>query len=168
MLAIISDIHDNLPNLEKSLAFCKNNNITTLACCGDITNSETLEYLAKNFPHTIYLVLGNMELFEETELEQYPNIKSFGRVGGSFQYQGKLIGICHESFQIDKLAAKDQPDILFYGHSHIPWEETRIVDNKKIQIINPGNVSNTRYQPTFATYNPITSELKLHLLDEMK
>jgi len=187
MLAIISDIHDNLPNLKKALSYCKNNNITTLACCGDISDGETLEYLAKNFPHTIYVTLGNMEIFTDQDLKKYPNIISFGKEGGAFKYKNKNIGICHEPRKIDNLAKKDNPDIIFYGHTHIPWEEKREVeigDNKEkkiFHIVNPGNVSNTRHQPTFATYDPDNNNpknnsennnsennLQLHLLNEMK
>jgi predicted phosphodiesterase len=45
-IAIISDIHDNLVNLEKCLAWCAENKIEKIICCGDITNSETLSILA--------------------------------------------------------------------------------------------------------------------------
>ncbi|MCK4745114.1 metallophosphoesterase family protein, partial [Candidatus Parcubacteria bacterium] len=48
-VAIISDIHDNIPNLKKGLAYCAENNIEKIFCCGDVTNSETLKFLADNF-----------------------------------------------------------------------------------------------------------------------
>ncbi|MFH0951512.1 MAG: YfcE family phosphodiesterase [bacterium] len=164
MLAIIADIHDNLANLDKVLKYCQKQKITTLACCGDITNSETLSYLAHTFSGKIYLCTGNMELFEDKELEQYDNIISFGREGGWFEYQKKAIGLVHEPYGIHNLIAKNPNlDIVFYGHTHQPWEDKK--DN--IQIVNPGNISNTRHQPTFATYDPKNNELKLHLLDEM-
>ncbi len=47
--AIISDIHDNLVNLEKFFNWCKQEGVNELICCGDIANGETLGLLAKNF-----------------------------------------------------------------------------------------------------------------------
>jgi len=164
MLAIIADIHDNLVNLDKALKYCQEQNITTLACCGDVTNSETLHRLAKKFPGRIYLCAGNGELFDDEEVDQYSNLTYFGRDGGWFIYQDKTIGICHEAYRINELITKNPTlNIIFYGHTHKPWEETK--DN--IRIVNPGAVVNTHLPPTFATYNPKNDEMKLHLLDEM-
>ena len=39
LIAIISDIHDNLVNLTKCLNWCNANKIKTIICCGDITNN---------------------------------------------------------------------------------------------------------------------------------
>ncbi|MBI4779624.1 metallophosphoesterase family protein, partial [Candidatus Falkowbacteria bacterium] len=42
---IISDIHDNLINLEKCLNWGRDREIVNAICCGDVVNSETLAYL---------------------------------------------------------------------------------------------------------------------------
>lgn len=163
MLVILSDIHDNVANLKKALTVCQEKNITIAICCGDVVNSDTLDYLAKKFDH-LYLTAGNMELFDLDEPKQYKNITYFGRAGGVFQYQNKTIGLCHEPFRIEKLLARQpRPDIIFYGHTHQPWEEMR----NSTRLINPGNVANTFYQPTFATYDPLTDNLELYLLNDL-
>ena len=69
LIAIISDIHDNLANLEKCLNWAKANNCGELICPGDITNSETLQFLAHHFSGPIHLVKGNMELYAPTQQE---------------------------------------------------------------------------------------------------
>jgi predicted phosphodiesterase len=49
-LAIISDTHDNLANLEKFLtSWAKENRIETIIHCGDIASGDTVEFLAKQF-----------------------------------------------------------------------------------------------------------------------
>ena len=63
-LAIISDLHDNLANTAKCLFCCAANEVTELICCGDVTNSDTIEFLAANFPSAIYLVRGNVCNYE--------------------------------------------------------------------------------------------------------
>jgi putative phosphoesterase len=186
MIAIISDLHDNEPNINKVLNYCKTNNITALICCGDVSTEETLTYLSQNFAGQIWLCTGNMEIFDSQNPPRYKNMKFLGRNGGSFAYKNKIIGICHEPYLINPLI-KNHPDVdvVFYGHTHKPWEEVREINSKNninqqkystqqnkdqiktIKIINPGNVSNTRFSATFATYDPQTDEPRLHLLDEM-
>jgi len=164
MIAVISDIHDNLANLDKVIKYCQEQKITTMICCGDVTNSETLKYLAKKFPGTIWLALGNMELFDEEEVEQYKNINCLGRTGGYFQYKDKSIGLCHEPSLVDGLLERQpQIDIVFYGHTHRPWQDQK----EQIKLVNPGNVANTLYAPSFAIYDPKTNESQLKLLNEM-
>ncbi len=94
-IAIISDIHDNLVNLKKCLNWCADENIESLVCCGDITNSETLNYLANNFRGQIYLAKGNVEIYNEDEIKKYKNIFYYGRAG-RFELEYRIIGICHE------------------------------------------------------------------------
>jgi len=164
MIAVISDIHDNLANLDKVIKYCQEQKITTMICCGDVTNSETLKYLAKKFPGTIWLALGNMELFDEEEVEQYKNIHCLGRTGGYFQYKDKSIGLCHEPSLVDGLLERQpQIDIVFYGHTHRPWQDQKDL----IKLVNPGNVANTLYAPSFAIFDPKTNESQLKLLNEM-
>ena len=57
--AVISDIHDNLVTLKQCLDWCNEQKYADLICCGDVTNSETLNFLARNFDGTIHLVKGN-------------------------------------------------------------------------------------------------------------
>ena len=166
MIAVFSDLHDNLANLKIAQNFCQKNNITDLIFCGDLTTAETLKELAQNFK-TIYLTAGNCEIYTEEDVKKYNNIKYFGREGKIFEYENKKIGICHEPYRIEYLK-KEKPDIIFYGHTHEPWEKTEIIDNQKIKIINPGNLANVRYQPTFAIYNPENNELKLKILSDQK
>ena len=61
LIAIIADIHDNLPNLEKLLDFTKKEKIKALLVCGDTGNKITLDYITNNFKGEIYLVRGNLD-----------------------------------------------------------------------------------------------------------
>ena len=159
-IAIISDIHDNLVNLEKCLNWCKKNDIKKIICLGDVTNSETLNYLATKFKGKIYLVKGNVELYSETEIKKYKNINYFGKIGKIDI--GKInIGLCHENFFVKKILAGYECDIIFYGHTHKPWEEVK----NKIRIINPGTLSGMFQKATFATMNTENKEVKLIILD---
>ena len=174
-IAIISDIHDNLVNLEKCLTWCVNNNIEYLICCGDVTNSETLEFLAhfnKSVGNQwyIYLVKGNMEIFEDKEVEKYKNVKFLGRVG-RFNLEGKNIGLCHEPFLIKKVKELGKCDIIFYGHTHKPWlsfaKATESKENieSDTKLINPGTLGGVFQKATFAVWDSGSGELELKILE---
>ena len=161
-IAIISDIHDNLITLKKCLSWCDKNNIDRLICCGDITNSETLKYLANRFAGPIHLVRGNMEIYDEDEVEQYKNIKYYGRTG-RIKLAGQQIGLCHEPYLIDKVMKSGACAIIFYGHTHKPW----IAEKNNINLVNPGTLSGTFQKATFATWNTDTGQLELKLLENL-
>lgn len=159
-IVIISDIHDNLINLKKCLEWCCVNNIKKMICCGDITNSETLKFLSENFCGNIYLVRGNIEIYEDSEIEYFDNIKYFGKIG-RIELGGKIFGICHEPYLIDKILEKEKCDIIFYGHTHSPWEAKK----GTVKLINPGTLGGMFGKATFAVWNSEKDELELKVLD---
>lgn len=158
-IAIISDIHDNHVNLENFFNWCKRENINKLICCGDIANGETLDLLAKNFK-TIYLVRGNLEIYDEAEVKQYENIKYFGR-SGCFKINDRSVGLCHEKSFINDLLKKCQCAIIFYGHNHKPWIEKK----DGVDLVNPGTLGGVFTRATFAVWQSENGELKLVILD---
>ncbi len=159
-IAIISDIHDNLINLEKCLKLCRENNIEELICCGDVTNSETLEFLLRNFTGKVHLVKGNMEIYGEKEVELYGNIKYYGRVGRA-EINGKNVGICHEPYLIKKVLEQGKCDIIFYGHTHRPWESIEA----GIKAVNPGPLGGMFQKATFAAWDSESGALELKILE---
>lgn len=159
-IAIISDIHDNSVNLEKCLKWCRENNIKELICCGDVTNSETLEFLSKKFTGKIHLVKGNMEIYNEKEVERYDNIKYYGRVGRA-EINGKNVGICHEPYLIDYAVKRGLCDIIFYGHTHEPWIEKQ----DGITTVNPGTLGAVFQKATFAAWDSESGALELKVLE---
>jgi hypothetical protein len=162
LVAIISDIHDNLVNLKKCLVWCRENNIEKIICCGDITNSETLEYLSNSFSKEIILVRGNMEIYEEGEENNFSNFKYLGRYGVA-EIEGKKIGACHEPFLIEKVSGLRDCDFIFYGHTHKPFLEVR----DKTQIVNPGTLGGVFQRATFAVWDTENRKLELKLLETL-
>ena len=159
-VAIISDIHDNIPNLKKCLYYCMENNIEKIFCCGDVTNSETLKFLANNFQKEIYLVRGNMEIFEEFEPEKYKNIIYSGRIA-NFKLKRKKIGLCHEPFLLEYVLKKGECDIIFYGHTHKPWIEKK----NNYLFVNPGTLGAVFQKATFAVWDLKEDEPELKILE---
>lgn len=153
---VISDLHDNLVNLKECLDWCNEQKFSEMICCGDVTNSETLEFLARGFKHTIHLVKGNVEIYTENEIKLYNNIKYYGHVGTT-RIGDWNVGFCHEPSYIPQVMALKKCDLIFYGHTHKPWESNE--DNTR--LINPGTLSGMFQKATFAIVDKDDIQLKI-------
>ncbi len=163
-IAIISDIHDNVANLENFLNWARQKKVESLICCGDIANLETASYLAQNFSGEIFVVQGNAELYKEAELNQFKNINYYGEIGIN-EIAGLNIGFCHEPEKIKKIQelAPFNLDFIFYGHTHKPWLEKK----DKTIIANPGTLGGVFNPASFATLDTDKKNLELKLLADL-
>lgn len=163
-IAIISDIHDNLANLNIFFKIISKENIEKIICCGDITNSETLKVLAENFKKPIIIVFGNAEIYDPKELEKYNNVIDLGRFG-CIQLNKFQVGICHEpDFSKDLFKLNPNLNYIFYGHTHKPWMSIK----NKATLINPGTLGGVFQKPTFAIWDDETGKIQLKLLHDIK
>ena len=149
------------------------NGVEKIICCGDVTNGETLGILAEEFGKEIFLVRGNMEIYEEDEIEIYknytyggpPSPDGFGEASRTaiWEIDGKKIGVCHEPFLIDRVLTKGACDFIFYGHTHKPWIETK----DGVVIANPGTLGGIFAEATFAVLDTADGKLELKLLNRL-
>jgi uncharacterized protein len=159
LIAITSDIHDNIPNLSKCLFLCQEADVQEMICCGDVANYDTLKFLSENFLKPVHLVRGNADIYEEDSVGEFGNIKFHGRVG-RFQFDKTSAGFCHEPFLFDHVLKNGPCDLIFYGHTHKPWIE----DKGGVKFINPGNISGTRFRASFALWDTDKEEPELRVL----
>ena len=150
--AIISDTHDQVKNLTKVIEWLHQENITTLLHCGDICFQETQLMLAKNYQGQVFLVRGNGD-YELLNLPEELVVK----------LGGKKIHINHYPDIAKKKAESGKYDLVFYGHTHKPWEEK--IGN--CRLVNPGELAGQRYKPTFAIYDTDTDFLELKILEKL-
>jgi uncharacterized protein len=176
LTAIISDIHNNTVNLQKVLNYCKDNEIKTIICCGDLASDETLDFLNDNYTSTIHYAFGNMDN------EQLDNFKSKAKYKKTFLYKdfgeieidGKKIAFVHFPEVARKLAETEKYDFVFYGHTHKPWEEIINVTAsaeapaRRCKMLNPGNVAGEIYPPTFAVWEVKNNNFKLIRIHDLK
>jgi hypothetical protein len=156
-VTVISDIHDNDLNLQALLDFCEKEKIENIICCGDLTNSYTLNILAQ-FSGQIFLVRGNADNYKIEDIEKYKNIKYWGEIGQD-KIDKRSFGLCHEKYKIKSLPLNDL-DIVFYGHSHKPWLEQK----EKTIIANPGTLGGVLQKATFAVWETKNNTLQLQLI----
>lgn len=166
-IAIISDVHDNIPNLKKVLDYCAQNSVEKIICCGDLASLETLDYLNDNFAGEIFFVFGNMDndylrnyLFEN---DQYKNTKIF-KDFGEIEIKKRKIAFVHFQREAMGLCNTGNYNFVFHGDTHKPW--TEIINN--CTLLNPGNVANQYYPPTFAIWNIDQNKFDLIRINELK
>lgn len=165
-IAVISDTHDNLVNLKKALEYIQAQGIETLIHCGDIATMDTIRFLRDNFEGIIHIVPGNADLDPDEEKQEAPKLKDlyFYPAVGAVEIDGVKIGFTHEPWLAKQIAAENRYNIMFYGHTHDPWEETIGTTH----VLNPGNIAGIRTQPTFALYDLQKRQGQLVLLHSIK
>lgn len=175
LIAIISDIHDNTPNLKKVLDYCASNKIEKIICCGDLASIETLDFLNANFEGEILFTFGNMDndylkdyFFKKvdpsTQLGMtYKKTKIFKDFGEA-EIDGIRVAFIHFPKEAKILCESGKYNFVFYGHTHKPFEE--IINECK--MLNPGNVANQFYPPTFAVWNTENNKFSLIRINELK
>ncbi len=165
-IAIISDTHDNLPNFKKAISFIKKQNIKVIIHCGDVTTPDTLKKGLEDFQGKIHLVWGNVDKdhFKEKKdySKEFPRIKFWGEKG-EINANSKKIAFSHCPKIAHKLA-QEEYDLVFYGHTHKPWQEKE----GDTELVNPGNLAGIFYKPTFAIYNTKNEKLELKILAKIE
>ena len=167
LIAIISDTHDNIPNITKVLDYCKQNKIEKLIHCGDLATMETLDFLNDNFTGKIFFAFGNMDdghVASNLEgLSEYKKTELFADFGHA-EIDNKKIAFVHYPDVAKQLCESKKYDFVFYGHTHKPWEE----NIGKCKMLNPGNVANQYYPPTFAIWNTDDNNFELKRINELR
>ncbi len=150
-IAIVSDTHNNWANFKKAIEWIKKENIQVILHCGDISSQEMIDDARKLFGGQIKFVKGNadfnLDLPEKMELE----------------IDNKKIAFAHFPDTAKKLAQSVKFDMVFYGHTHRPWDEKV----GKTHMINPGELAGQFYKPSFAVYETATGSLELKILEKL-
>jgi len=162
LIAIISDTHGNSATFFKFAAWARQNKIKEIIHCGDIGFASFAKEMTELLPDIHFnLVIGNMDNDEESigkmlATNQSPNVNFCGKTG-DIEIANKKIGFTHKPDDARKLALTGRFNLVFFGHTHQPFEE-------KIglcRLINPGNLAGEIYQSTFAVYDTETGHLEL-------
>lgn len=161
-VAVISDVHGNMAYLDKAKEVIDEEAIESVICCGDIQTDEVFREL-DSWKNKVYLVLGNADKELSHKLEVgilYPeNMEVFSDFG-VINLAKKKIAFCHYDFLARKLAGEKKYDLIFYGHTHTPWEE-QIGQTK---MLNPGEIAAQFGKATFAVYDLAAMRARLVLL----
>lgn len=150
-IAVISDTHNNLATAKKITDWLNKEKISLLLHCGDISTQETIDEIGKNFKGEVKFVKGNADF--DLDIPEKEEIET----------GGKKIAFCHFPELAKKLAETGKYDLVFYGHTHQPWQEKI----KNCYLVNPGEAAGQFTKPTFAVYDTATGKLELKIVERL-
>jgi putative phosphoesterase len=159
-IAVLSDIHDNIWNLEKVLRRLKKKKISIAILCGDYCAPTTFRMATEKLKKA-YCVWGNVggEKFRITQQIYKNNISHVHLLGelGEIEIGGRKLVVNHYPDIGERLAQSGKYDAVFHGHTHVARNEKV----GKTLLINPGPVcgfkNNKEVPASYAIYDTKTN-----------
>ena len=135
-VAILSDIHDNIPKLREALK--KGSEAETLICCGDLCSPFIAKELGRGFSRDIHVVFGNNDgdrFRIAANAAKFPQLRFHGEFV-ELHLGGKRFAVNHFDNLGRAMAEGGTFDVVCFGHNH-QFELTQL---ERTLIINPGEV----------------------------
>jgi len=134
MWLVISDTHDNIPNVRAFLREALKRNVSCVFHCGDIISPFVLkEFLGTGIE--FHGVFGNND--GEVLLLSERSSQRVKKGPRELEVEGFKILLMHEPVAIEALVSSQHYDYIFYGHTHM----SEIRNNSSTMVINPGDAS---------------------------
>ena len=132
-IGIISDTHDNLPQIKKAVKIFDQEKVELVLHAGDFVSPFTfLEFKNLNCP--LKGVFGNNDGDKLYLQEKFKEIGEIYPAPYETNIDHKIIIMLHEEKLIDALAESQKYEVIIYGHTH----RTDLRKTGKTLIINPG------------------------------
>jgi len=158
LIAVLSDCHDNIWNLEKVLG--RMGKVEVVLFCGDLCSPFTLKMLADGVaPRPVHVVFGNNDADEYlmfTVAKQAGNV-TFHKPIAQLELGGKRIAVAHYPEIGEALALSGKHDAVFSGHNH----RQQVVTVGSTLWGNPGEVMGRFGTPTFGLYDTATGQFEV-------
>ena len=132
-IGIISDTHDNLPQIRKAVEVFNREKVDLVLHAGDFVSPFTaLEFKLLNCPFTG--IFGNNDGDKLYLQEKFKGIGELCPEPYQVNINQKIIIMLHKDGLIDALAESQKYEVIIYGHTH----QTDLRKIRKTLIINPG------------------------------
>lgn len=173
LIAILSDIHDNLPKLRAAIEHIQR--VDALLCAGDLCSPFIVDELAR-FPRQIHVVFGNNDgdLFRITQKASAANRQRSPadqiELHGEFfegELGGKHLAMIHYEQIGQALARSREYDLVCYGHTH-QYSLERDPATGAVRGLNPGEIFGmlrADSESTFVSYDTESGVVRKHVID---
>lgn len=159
-IAIITDSHDQIAGLERSLAAANAAAAVALLHCGDLCAPFMLNLMGERFGGPIHVVFGNNDgdgRLLQTIASRHAHVTLHG-IYAELTVEGRQIAMIHYPEPARRIAQAEQLDLVCYGHDHTQHLE-RV---GRTWLLNPGEVMGMRGSPTWALYDTEMHEVELN------
>ena len=135
-LAIVSDSHHALDDLEKLLAHLKKKDIKYLVHAGDFMTSNVVEVFARYPELKVFIARGNMDWHGNVlkEMRQLSHVEIDDVV--FFELETVQFAVSHIPGMAQQHARRRTIDVFIHGHTHQP----NIEKTDDGLLINPGSL----------------------------
>ncbi len=153
--AIISDIHDHLDNLKRTISILKDRKIETIVCCGDFCSPFVAKELGASGME-VHAVFGNNDgdrFNIQRVASEFPNLKIYGEYIGDTSnplvIDGVKIGVTHYPFYAHTMVKTNWYDAVFFGHTHEYYKQKF----GRALYLNPGEIAGLFGKASFVIYD---------------
>jgi len=161
LIAIVSDSHDHIPNMQRAVRLANREGAELLIHCGDLISPFMLTYLHA-FQGPVHLIYGNnagdQHLISSRCATAFDNIQHHG-FHGAIVIGSLRIAFNHYPELARELALSGAYDLVCYGHDHI-FSAEQLGD---CLLINPGDLLGKDAAPVFALLD--TSDFSVRRLE---
>ncbi len=162
-IAILSDSHDNIWNLEKALAQVNAQGADVLLHLGDLVAPFIVAQLAEAFAGPIHIIEGNNDGDGRLQLQvasKFPHVTLHGPYA-ELSIGGRQVAMIHYPEPARRIAQSGQFDLVCYGHNHLQnWEQIG-----ECFLVNPGEVMGRFGAPSWGLYDCDQHVYKLQPLE---
>lgn len=151
LVGVLSDIHDNLPNLERALSDLRAREAETVLFLGDFCSPIPARQLA-GYGGTVHCVFGN------GDGDRFAIRGITPPAGGAFilhgewaelELDGRAVALTHYPFYARALVRTGDYAAVFNGHTH----ERRYERLASTLWVNPGEILGWKGAPSFALWD---------------
>jgi putative phosphoesterase len=161
-VAIISDIHDNIPRLRAALRGLEG--VGAVLCLGDLCSPFMIKELGEGFRGPVHIVFGNNDGDRYRIAEaarKYPHLELHGEYA-DLEIDGRTFSVNHFDDIGRAIAEGGTHDVVCYGHSHRFGMEKR----GNTLVVNPGEIFGLLTgKATYVVYDTKTGEAERVDLD---
>jgi hypothetical protein len=158
LIAVASDIHDNIWNLDRALADIRRRKAEALLFLGDFCAPFTLAQMAEGFAGPVHAIFGNNDgdpFLLATVAKKYAHVTLHGQLA-ELDLGGRRIALNHYPQIAIRLAESGAYAAVFSGHDHKATAQTV----GKTLWANPGEVMGRFGTPGYGIYDTGTGEFE--------
>ena len=161
-IAILSDSHDQIANLQRALEQAQQAGAQTLLHCGDLCAPFMLARLGQHFQAPIHVVFGNNDgdgRLLQTIASRHDHLHLHG-IFAEIEVDGRRIAMIHYPEPARYIAQSGVFDLVCYGHNH----QKHIEEVESSLLVNPGELLGMNGAPTWALYDTETGVATLQAI----
>lgn len=146
-VGVLSDIHDQLENLDRALKLLAGQGVRTLLFCGDFCSPIPARLLG-TYDGNVHCVFGNgdgdrFRMLQARESGDADALRLHGE-HAEIEVEGRRVALTHFPLYGSALARTGDYDAVFSGHTHEPREERF----GEALWVNPGEILGWKGAPT--------------------